>query len=141
MQISKYLSKISGPLLDRIDLQVFVEPVTYTQISGTERAESSEAIRARVEQARERQQERFGGKGIYANCQMDSRQVEQYCRVDAEGEKLLRAAFANLKMSARGYTRVLKVARTIADLDGAEEISVRHVAEAIQYRNLDRQIW
>ena len=139
--IQKYLAKISGPLLDRIDLQVEVDNISYDEITGDELAESSEAIRARVQKARSIQSARFAGTGIHCNAQMDAEKIRRYCKLDAAGEALIRRAFESMNMSARGYNRVLKVARTVADLEGAENIDRKHLALAISFRNLDKKYW
>ena len=133
-QRRKYYSKISGPLLDRIDLLVEVPALRFHEAVSRADAECSASIRERVVRARERQLRRFKGKRIFANAQMGPREVKACCRADGEGEKLLEAAVRQLGLSGRGYDRVLKVARTIADLAGAESISAAHVSEAIQYR-------
>jgi magnesium chelatase family protein len=137
-QRSKYYAKISGPLLDRIDIQVEVPAVKFADIVTKTEAESSAAIKARVMAARKHQRERFAGKTIFANVQMGPREIREFCRVGPEGEKLLEAAVAKLGFSARAFDRSLKVARTIADLAGEKEISPAHLAEAIQYRAMDR---
>ncbi len=137
-QRQRYYAKISGPLLDRIDIQVEVPALKFADFRAKGEAESSAAIKARVTAARERQRARFAGKGIFANVQMGVREIREFCRIGPEGEKLLEAAVARLGFSARAYDRSLKVARTIADLGGAEEISAAHLAEAIQYRAMDR---
>jgi len=137
-QRSKYYAKISGPLLDRIDIQVEVPALKFADFKSKAEAESSTAIKARVTAARERQRARFSGKGIFANVQMGVREIREFCRIGPEAEKLLEEAVSRLGFSARAYDRSLKVARTIADLAGAEEISAAHLAEAIQYRAMDR---
>jgi magnesium chelatase family protein len=137
-QRSKYYAKISGPLLDRIDIQIEVPAVKFADIVSRTEAESSAAIKARVMAARIRQRERFSGKKIFANVQMGPGELREFCRIDPEGEKLLEAAVTKLGFSARAYDRSLKVARTIADLAGAGEISAAHLSEAIQYRAMDR---
>jgi len=137
-QRSRYYSKISGPLLDRIDIQVEVPGVKFKDIVSKAEGESSEAIRDRVVRARERQLDRFAGRRMYANAQMGPKEVKAYCRIDKEGERLLEEAVNKLGFSARAYDRSLKVARTIADLAGEEEISPAHLSEAIQYRMMDR---
>ncbi len=137
-QIQKYRNRISGPLLDRIDLHVEMTEVEYTEIMDkAERSESSAQIRARVNAAREVQRERFSHERIHCNAQMNNRMVEKYCVLDAAAESLLKSAFASLSLSARAYHRILKVARTIADLDKSENIGAGHVAEAIQYRSME----
>ena len=138
VQISKYLSRLSGPLMDRIDLHISVDNVTYDDLSATELAESSEEVRKRVNKARRIQLDRFEGTGIYSNSKMNSLMLREYCRLDAKSEELLRKAFDKLKLSARAYTRILKVARTIADLSGEKDISAGHISEALNYRSMDR---
>ncbi|HYA35142.1 MAG TPA: YifB family Mg chelatase-like AAA ATPase [Candidatus Binataceae bacterium] len=136
--IQRYRSRISGPLLDRIDLHVEVPAVRYKELADKSRGESSERIRERVNQAREIQLRRFTGKSFYCNAQMGSRELQEHCRVDADAERLLELAINRLGLSARAYARILKVARTVADLDGATDIEAHHISEAIQYRSLDR---
>ena len=140
-QVAKYLSKISGPLLDRIDIHIEVGGVTYDELSSADSAENSETVRDRVNVARKVQLDRFEGSNTYCNAQMNSAQLSKHCEIDSASEALLRRAFTKLGLSARAYTRILKVARTIADLDGSEKIEKRHVAEAVQYRSLDRGYW
>ena len=141
-QIQRYMSKISGPLLDRIDLQVEVTPVPLTDLAATPTGEPSKDIRERVIRARAIQTERFAGeKGVHCNAQMSARQLERYARPDEAGAKLLATAMKRLDLSARSYERILKVARTIADLAGSEHIGATHIAEAVGYRNLDRGNW
>ena len=137
-QIARYRSRVSGPLLDRIDIQVEVPAVEYEALVSRSPGEPSVAIRERVNQARRVQVERFAETGIHANAHMSARDVRRYCLVEAAGEQLLETAIKRLGLSARAYVRILKVARTIADLAGNEEIRTPHVAEAIQYRSLDR---
>lgn len=140
--VQKYLNKISGPLLDRIDLHVEVTPVSFDQIASTRKSESSEQIRGRVISAREKQTQRFSeNKEIYSNAMMPPEMVKEVCNVGEPGKALLRTAMDRLGLSARAYDRILKVSRTIADLSGSEEIRIEHLAEAIQYRSLDRQNW
>lgn len=140
--VQKYLNKISGPLLDRIDLHVEVTPVTFDQIASTRKSESSEQIRERVIKARDRQTERFKDKKeIYSNAMMPPEMVKEICIITDPGKTLLRTAMDRLGLSARAYDRILKVSRTIADLAGSDEIKVEHLAEAIQYRSLDRENW
>lgn len=141
-QVQRYLAKISGPLMDRIDLHVEVTPVSFDELDRTAGGEASEAIRERVVQARTRQAARFkANTTVFCNAQMSGRLVRTCCELDAEGRKLLKMAIERLGLSARAYTRVLKVARTIADLDGHDRILPNHVSEAIQYRSLDRTWW
>lgn len=141
-QVQKYLNRISGPLLDRIDLQIEVTPVDFEEMADSRPGESSAAIRARVIRARQRQEERFANvQGIYCNAQMNSKLLNLYARPDAQGLALLKNAMNRLNLSARAYDRILKVARTIADLEDCEHISPQHLAEAIGYRNLDREDW
>ncbi|MCE7073526.1 YifB family Mg chelatase-like AAA ATPase [Dyadobacter sp. CY327] len=140
--VQKYLNKISGPLLDRIDLHVEVTPVSFDQIASTRKSESSEQIRARVIKAREMQTERFrNNKEIYSNAMMSPEMVKEICIISDPGKALLRTAMERLGLSARAYDRILKVSRTIADLAGSADIQVQHLAEAIQYRSLDRENW
>ncbi len=141
-QVLKYLNRISGPLLDRIDLQVEILPVAFDEISSTVPGESSQEIRKRVIAARAIQNARFSKeKDVHCNAQMSSRLIAKYATPDAEGLKILRDAMTRLDMSARAYDRILKVARTIADLDGSDNVLTHHIAEAINYRNLDRGSW
>ncbi|MEE9197758.1 MAG: YifB family Mg chelatase-like AAA ATPase [bacterium] len=137
-QIVSYRARLSGPLLDRIDLQVEVPPVTYRDLAIDANDEPSAAIRGRVEEARERQRRRFAGSPTHCNGQMTARELKAVCRLDEPSQALLEAAVSRLGLSARAYDRILKVSRTIADLAGAEAIGAEHVAEAIQYRSLDR---
>ena len=140
-QIQQYMSKVSGPLLDRIDLHVEVPAVKYRELAGEGVGESSEAMRARVKAARERQLVRLKGEGIHCNAVMAHRQIRRHCVLDAACQELLKTAITELGLSARAYDRVLKVSRTIADLVGSDAIAPDHVSEAIQYRVLDRQLW
>ena len=138
-QIHHYLARISGPLLDRIDLHVDVPPVSYEEISDREDSESSESIRKRVSDARHIQTDRFKNfKRVHCNAQMSTRDIKRFCELDKECRDLLKVAILRLGLSARAYTRILKVARTIADLDGSDNICATHISEAIHYRNLDR---
>jgi magnesium chelatase family protein len=135
------MMRISGPLMDRIDLHIEVPAVKYTELASRESGESSARIRDRVSTAREIQAQRFRGmRGIYANADMSPRDIRQICRVDDAGEQLLKMAITRLGLSARAYDRILKVARTIADLGGFSSIRPEHVSEAIQYRSLDREM-
>ncbi len=137
-QISKYLKRISGPLLDRIDIKVDVDRVAFLDLKSDKLEESSAEVKKRVDKARKIQQQRFAGTGIYCNAKMTNKQVREYCVLDEESENLLANAFEKFNMSARGYTRILKVARTIADLDGSKDIKSNHILEAISYRNIDK---
>jgi len=140
--IQRYLNKISGPLLDRIDIHIEVVPVSYDELSEVRPAESSENIRNRVIAARDRQSERFKKNDqIYCNAQMSSKLIREHCEIDSSGKTLLKKAMEKLGLSARAYDRILKVSRTIADLEGKENIESYHLAEAIQYRSLDRSGW
>jgi len=141
-EIQRYLGRISGPLLDRIDLHIEVPPVKFREITSADTGESSAQIRERVVAARKRQQERFKTKPkITCNARMGTRELKQYCALDEPTMELLRFAMSDLNLSARAYDRVLKVARTIADLAGTENIAAEHISEAIQFRSLDRQLW
>jgi magnesium chelatase family protein len=141
-EMQRYLGKISGPLLDRIDLHVEVEPVPFEKLSETRPAESSAAIRNRVNEARKLQTQRFkNSKNTHYNAQMSSRQIRKYCSLDQESSSLLKSAMERLSLSARAYDRILKVSRTLADLEGKENVNSDHIAEAIQYRSLDREGW
>jgi magnesium chelatase family protein len=140
--VQKYLSRISGPLLDRIDLHVEVTPVNFNELSSEKAGEKSELIRKRVIRAREIQQERFQTKAeVYCNAQMNPQTVRNLCKIDTTGQTLLKQAMEKLGLSARAYDRILKVARTIADLAESDEIEIAHLAEAIHYRSLDREGW
>ncbi|MBR2854025.1 MAG: YifB family Mg chelatase-like AAA ATPase [Clostridia bacterium] len=140
-EIRRYLDRVSGPLLDRIDLQIEVDSVPVQEINETAPAESSAEVAARVSAARMIQQERYRGTGKHCNAQLSNAEVKRYCRPDAEAGRLLNAAVETMHLSMRAYQRILKVARTIADLDHAEGISSAHIAEAIQYRELDQKYW
>jgi magnesium chelatase family protein len=140
--VTKYLNKISGPLLDRIDLHVEVTPVVFSQLTSAQSAESSAAIRERVISARKIQAQRFQDQpGVYSNAQMSVRELKKICALDNTSQALLKKAMERLSLSARAYDRILKVSRTIADLASSEEIKSEHIAEAIHYRNLDREGW
>jgi len=144
MQVRAYRSKLSGPLLDRIDIHCDVPSVRFAELSGggpdgaAPSGETSAEVKARVDAARAIQSARYAGEGIFANSQLTSRQMKKYCRIGEGSSRLLEAAVERLGLSARAYTRVLKVARTIADLESTEDITSAHLAEAIQYRSLDR---
>jgi magnesium chelatase family protein len=140
-QIQRYMSKISGPLMDRIDIQVDVPAVPYKELANTRGAESSETIRTRVIGARTVQLRRFLDDHIYTNAQMGPRQIRKYCALTPDCEKIMENAVTKLGFSARGYDRILKVARTVADLEGAETLDPKHLSEAVQYRTLDRNLW
>jgi magnesium chelatase family protein len=140
--VQRYRQRISGPLLDRIDLHIEVPAVEYRDISSTRAEESSAAIRERVAAARERQQTRFrADPKTNCNARMTPRHIKQHCALAEESEELIRVAMTELNLSARAYDRILKVSRTVADLAGADEITPEHVSEAIQYRTFDRTLW
>ena len=140
-QIQRYMSKISGPLMDRIDIQIDVPAVPYKELSNSRAAESSETIRMRVVAARNVQLRRFFDERIYTNAQMGPRHLRKHCVLTTECEKIMENAVTKLGFSARGYDRILKVARTIADLAGEDALSSKHLSEAVQYRTLDRNLW
>lgn len=141
-EMQRYMGKISGPLLDRIDLHVEVTPVPFEKLADSRKGEESGLIRQRVVTARTVQTRRFEQeKGIHYNAQMNTRQIRKYCKLDADSQKLLKSAMERLNLSARAYDRILKVARTIADLEEKPSIMSSHLAEAIQYRSLDREGW
>jgi magnesium chelatase family protein len=137
--IHRYRSRISGPLLDRIDIHIEVPAVKYRELADRGEAESSAAIAARVERSRKIQLERYRGTRIHCNAQMTPRFIKKHCELDATGNRMLELVTDRLGFSARTYNRILKVARTIADLDGSADIHEQHIAEAIQYRSLDRK--
>ncbi len=140
-EIHRYVNKLSGPLLDRIDLQVEVDSVSYDDLRSKVKAEPSAVIKQRVEAAREIQRERFKGTKIFTNSEMTNAMLEEFCVISKQSEQLMELAFDKLRLSGRANARILKVARTIADLDGEKNIEPRHIAEAIQYRSLDRKYW
>jgi magnesium chelatase family protein len=140
--VQKYLNKISGPLLDRIDIHVEVTPVSYNELAAERLSEKSEAVRTRVIKAREVQEKRYtNNDGVHCNAQISSKQLREICKIDETGNQLLKTAMEKLGLSASAYDRILKVARTIADLDDCASIETNHLAEAIQYRSLDREGW
>ena len=141
-EMQRYLSKISGPLLDRIDIHIEVTPVPFDKLSEDRRGESSETIRERVSKAREIQPKRFMAFGhLHYNAQMNTKQIRTFCALDNASKILIKSAMEQLNLSARAYDRILKVARTIADLENAPAIKGEHISEAIQYRSLDREGW
>jgi magnesium chelatase family protein len=141
-EMQRYLSKISGPLLDRIDIHIEVTPVPFEKLSDDRKSESSIDIRKRVTAAREIQTSRFElMEKVHYNAQMSSKQIREFCALDEVSKQLLKTAMERLNLSARAYDRILKVARTIADLEAAETVVSSHIAEAIQYRSLDRDGW
>ena len=140
-QIKKYMSRISGPLLDRIDIHIEVNKVNYKQLEEKNQAESSKEIRKRVNQARKIRLERYKEYPIYSNSELTPKLIEKFCQLNNESKQILKTAFDKLGLSARAYNKILKVARTIADLDASERIQEKHLAEAIQYRSLDRKYW
>jgi magnesium chelatase family protein len=139
-QVQTYRSRVSGPLMDRIDIHIEVPAVKFSEVSSDTSAEPSSAIRERVTLAREIQYARFRNDGIYANAHMKPRHIRKYCKIDEDSLRLMEAAMNRLGLSARAYNRILKVARTIADIDGSEKIGTEHISEAIQYRSLDRRM-
>jgi magnesium chelatase family protein len=138
-QIQKYLTKLSSPLLDRIDLQLEVFPVAYNELAGNQKNKSSSQMRREVEQARTIQLERYKKEGILYNSQLNAGQTDKYCKLDPKSKGLLESAFRKLSLSARAYMRIIKLSRTIADLEGRGEIQAADIAEAIQYRSLDKK--
>jgi Predicted ATPase with chaperone activity len=141
LQIQRYVSKISGPLLDRIDIHIDVPAVKFKELASETPSESSAEIRARVVRARQVQQERFASEKLFSNAQMSPRLIRKHCTIDSSSKALLEKAITRLGLSARAYDRILKVSRTLADLEGKEQIDSGHVSEAIQYRTLDRSYW
>lgn len=142
-QIRNYIGKLSGPLLDRIDIQVEVDSISYEEFSSESKQESSSEIRERVKRVREIEHERFKNdpKGIHTNAEMSNQDINMFCKIDKESKALMETAFIKLGLSARASYRILRVARTIADIEGSENIKIEHIAEAIQYRSLDRKYW
>jgi magnesium chelatase family protein len=139
--IQRYLARVSGPLLDRIDLHIQVPAVKYKELAEDEKSEESAVIRERILSARRLQGQRLGAFGIYCNAQMTPRTLRRFCRLDSESQKQMENAITRIGLSARAYDRILKVSRTIADLENSENIRAHHVSEAIQYRTLDRTYW
>ena len=141
--VKRYISRISGPMLDRIDIQIELPSLSFDELSGEGRQEETSAtVRERVSRARAFAMERMGGQtGVYCNAQLDAAMIRKYCVADEGAQVLLRTAYERMGLSARGYDRIMRVARTIADLSGAEIIGAPHVAEAIQYRSLDKKYW
>lgn len=133
------MGRVSGPLLDRIDIQVEVNPVKYENLESNEKEETSEEIKERVNKARKIQQERYKDLEIFSNSELTPKLIDEFCKLDLEEKKILNVAFNKLGLSARAYSRILKVARTIADLNESKNIEINHLLEAIQYRNLDRK--
>lgn len=140
-RIKKYVNRISGPLLDRIDIHIEVNQIKYHQLEKKEKAETSQEIRKRVNQARKIQLERYQKYQIFSNSQLTPQLIEKFCDLDSKSKHILEIAFERLGLSARAYNRILKVARTIADLESSQKIQEKHLAEAIQYRSLDRKYW
>ena len=139
--IHKYLNRLSGPLMDRIDMHIEVDSVTYDELNSEELSESSAEIKVRVDKARQIQLDRYKDNGVFSNAKMSDQDIKKYCKISYESDKMLRYAFEKLNLSARGYTRILRVARTIADLEGSQNISDDHIMEAISYRSLDNKYW
>jgi len=140
-EMQRYMNKLSGPLLDRIDIHIEVQKVEFEQLSDKRKGESSVSIRERVMKAREIQNERFKDLEISYNAQIGPKEIEKYCDLDNDSKNLIKIAMEKLNLSARAYDRILKVARTIADLELEENILSQHISEAIQYRSLDREFW
>ena len=141
MEIRRYLNRISGPLLDRIDLHIEIESVPPERIADDSLEESSAAVRERVEQARAVQRRRYAGRNIQCNARLDARSITEFCKMKPDAQKMLMKACDTMKLSNRAFTRILKVSRTIADMAGSDMIELAHVAEAVQYRTLDRKYW
>jgi magnesium chelatase family protein len=139
--IQRYLARVSGPLLDRIDLHIQVPAVKYKELAQDEKSEESAVVRERILSARSMQYKRLAAFGIYCNAQMTPRTLRRFCKLDSESEKQMEDAITRIGLSARAYDRILRVSRTMADLEGSEKIQAHHVAEAIQYRTLDRTYW
>jgi len=141
IQVQRYIDRISGPLLDRIDTHIEVPAVNYRDLKSGDGGLSSQEVRQMVTNARNVQASRFAGSRISANAMMTPKMIKQHCQLDSSSENLLEQAMTALGLSARAYTRILKVARTIADLESAETVAAHHISEAINYRNLDRAMW
>lgn len=141
LQIQKYISRLSGPLLDRIDIHVEVPGVSFDDLHAPPNGETSSIIRERVNRARQIQRERFNGTHIFCNAHMQSRDIKEHCKMDGPTRDMMRSGLERLGLSARAYDRVIKVSRTIADLAGSADIRPEHVCEAVQYRTLDRKLW
>ena len=141
MQIERYVGRISGPLLDRIDIHIEVQSVPFQELSASADGTSSASMREQVNRARQAQRERFGPDSHRLNGRMTSRQLRRHCVLDEEGRNLLKNAMEDLGLSARAHDRILRVARTIADLEGSSDIRPSHLSEAINYRSLDRKLW
>ncbi len=140
-QIKKYINRISGPLIDRMDIHIEVNNIHYKELRKKEKIEKSEIIRKRVNKAREIQRERYKHENIFTNAELTPSLIEKYCELDSVNKKTLEKAFERLGLSIRAYNRILKVSRTIADLENSNQIKEEHLAEAIQYRSLDRKYW
>jgi magnesium chelatase family protein len=141
MQIERYLSRISGPLLDRIDIHIEVPPVPFRELSDTTNGTSSEQMRAQVIHARERQRKRFQGRTTRVNGKMKPPEIRKFCKLNTDAERLLKAAMEEMGLSARAHDKILRIGRTIADLIDSEEIQAEHLSEAINFRTLDRNYW
>lgn len=140
-QIKKYRNRISGPLLDRIDIHIEVNHIKYNELEQKGKIETSQEIKKRVNQARKIQLERYQEYHVFSNAELTSKLIDQFCKLDVKSKQILEMAFDRLGLSARAYNKILKVARTIADLEACEKIQEKHLAEAIQYRSLDRKYW
>ena len=140
-EIQKYLGRISGPLLDRIDIHIEVPQVRFREMASDRPSESSSAIRERVVAARKIQQKRYAGRKVSCNARMGSRELKEFCTLDDHTLEMLKMAMTEKNLRARAYDRILKVARTIADLAGAPRLAMEHVSEAVQFRSLDKQVW
>jgi magnesium chelatase family protein len=140
-QPQKYLAKVSGPLLDRLDIHIEVPQVDFQKLSDSKKSESSADIKRRVDKARAIQNARFEGTGITCNAKMTPSMTRKYCVLDEKGKATLEKCFTAMDLSARAYDKILRIARTIADLDGSESIELEHISEAVQYRSLDRKFW